>query len=220
MKGKTHRVRRDALTTGKLLRHERSFVVCSRTLLALLTFFCLTASRTLDILVTFHFSPQLEREGNPLVDNLGGGAGILLGGSVVTVSLITAGLAVFWRANSLPRFQPHGPSFIVFVRQWLRDVVGSRDPFAQWLPAGSRWPHSVQAIRLFAVAIAWAVIAGSLVAACAWFALDGQMGTTVGAAFNWAIFGRATGLPYAVAFAGFLFGMALFFRCEYAEQRQ
>ena len=186
-----------------------------RTPLAFTTLLALAIARAVDLLATFHFSPGLELEGNPIVNLFSKRAVGLVGISLVEFAFCCAGVILFWRIASAHAAIRPPRTFIAFIAAWLREVVGHRDSMNAWLPGGVRWKHSLQAIRMMAMALSWAIVFGSVVAARAWFALWGGSYNRDKALFSAISVHGATALPYLAAVVGWLIGAALFFWSEY-----
>ena len=190
------------------LRARRSF-------LAITTLSLLVAARTADLVVTFHFNPSLSDEANPIVSLFGGGAGSLVPATVAISALSATGLLAFWFGQSLSlKMEP--PNLRGFLLVWVRKVILDRHPLRDYLHGGSYTKEGMQAFRLFGLALSWALIFGSFTAVHAWFATrDVSEPTTYQLVYSWLRVGRYNYLASIVAVAGLLFGIMLFFVCEY-----
>lgn len=184
---------------------------------ALATFVLLVLSRATDLLVTFHFSPSLAREANPVVRIFGGGAKALLVVAVIQLTALGAGLVVYARVRGLPLFAPERLGLRAFAVAWRREVVGVRNRFRNWLPNGSRWRHTVEALRLTSVALSWSLIFGSFNAVGAWFALFANDDSGWKWIFSRTAIASTLTLPYLFAILGFTFGAGLFFYSEHSR---
>ena len=129
--------------------------------------------------------------------------------------LVISGLVVFWLGPSLAvTVTPF--TFVGFVRLWLNQVAINRQPFRAYLRGGSHRNEGLQAIRLFSVGLAWALIFGSFAAVYAWSAIWLGHSAAYKSAFSYFSVGRFSFMPAITALLGFLFGAALFFRSEYS----
>lgn len=186
----------------------------NRTPVAAATFLSLIVARAADLVVTLHLNPSLDREANPIVRCFGGGVWSLIIASATLIAILSAGLFLFVRDRSVVISRILRISFSRFVFLWGREVIGSRDSFAKWMPGGERWSHSVQALRLFSLALSWAIIWGSVAAVGAWVAFLEDSGS-LQAFFAGLLVNSVPGTPYVMAFLGFLFGVILFFIAEW-----
>jgi hypothetical protein len=190
-----------------------------RGFITLVTLLLLTASRAADIATTLYFNPSLDREGNLLVLLLGGGFGTLVISTTAFWLLCVGLLIAFWRSPSL-RLSRSSESFWEYLRTWLRRVIQSRQAISSSLPGGSHWNEGLQAIRLFGLALPWAIISASAAAIHAWFAttLPAKIGPYQ-VLYSAMHVGRANYLVWLVAPGGFLVGALIFFLSEYYSVR-
>ena len=189
-----------------------------RLVITVVTLLFLVAGRVADLATTFYFNPSLSGEGNPIVLLFGGGALSLISVSVLLFMLSSIGLLAFWRGESLI-LSTRPVSFATFLSIWLKRVALQRRPFGNYLPGASHWNEGLQAIRLFGVVLAWAMIFGSVTAVHAWFATrDISSSTTYQYVYSALRIGRFNYLPSIIAFGGCLFGAFLFFVSEYKYQ--
>ncbi len=145
---------------------------------------------------------------------MGGGARTLVLISLVEIVLLSAGLLVFRLCGSLLVARASSMGLWTFIIEWLRQVLGSRDPFRSWMPFGSRWIHSIQAIRLVSLALSWAVIFGSAASVCAWYALAQDPKSFSREIFASFTIEGVTIIPYLTALFGYLVGSVVFFFFE------
>lgn len=182
-----------------------------------LTFFTLSSLalvRALDLLTTFYFNPTLSREGNPVYLTFGGSQQSLLGVTSVFSLLVIIGLLIFSRGTSLGLDRP-ADTLGSFIRGWLHRVAFDRQPFTAYWSGNSHATEGLQAIRLFGVALAWALIFGSAAAVCAWVILFKYESRAFSAIFLSLSIGRFSLFPSLFAVLGFVFGGWLFFLSDY-----
>ena len=178
---------------------------------------CLIVARACDLGATFYFDPALQREANLPLLLFGGGWAALLVAALVPSAVAVAGLFVFILGHPLAENTTPELSFSAFKRLWLKRVVLNRHPFRAYLRGGTHQEEGLQAIRLFGVALTWSLIFGSIVCVYAWSALANDHSQAFRAAFFHFGIGRFPLLQILIAFLGFVFGAALFFRSDYLE---
>jgi nitrate/nitrite transporter NarK len=189
----------------------------NRAFLTLTTLVVLLIARSLDLMATFWYNPSLSGEANPIVMVFGGGVRSLLLSVIILLILLTAGLLVFWRGPSLVlRTTPK--TFRDFVVVWFRMVALNRQPLTAYLPSGTHWNEGLQALRLFGLALPWAITFGSFAAVYAWLAIYGPLKNHQ-IIFSTVAIGRFTGTPAISALVGFFSGAFLFFITEFRARR-
>jgi len=185
-----------------------------RSVLVWVTLCLLIVVRLCDLIITLRLTPDLSREGNPVVTLFGGGAGSML--SVVTVFsvLALAGLFAYWRGPSLlVNLTP--VSLSQYVLEWMRQVACERQPFTAYLPRGSHAKQGLQAVRLFGLALSWSLIFGSTEAVHAWLLIWAFPDPSFLTTYSFIRIGRTPLVPLIAAAAGLIFGSWLFFLSEH-----
>jgi hypothetical protein len=184
--------------------------------LAVVTVSVFVAIRTLDLLITFHFSPSLTREGNPVFLATGGGAATLLAITSAFSILVIGGVIAFWSGRSF--VWDHDPAgFRPFVGAWLRRVALTRQSLKSYFPKNTHSIEGLQAVRLFGLALSWALIFGSAAACYAWLAIFAFESPRFLKVFSFLALGRFSLFPSLTAIPGFVFGAWLFFWSEFAR---
>jgi hypothetical protein len=191
----------------------------SRTVVFVTSMLFLIAARVCDIVSTFHFNRSLSREGNPVFLLLGGGETSLLIITSVFPLLSIAGLILFLRGRSLA-WNKRPSSLGSFICDWLQRVAFDRQPFSAYLWGNAHAVEGLQALRLFGVALAWALNFGSAAAVYAWVAIFKSQSPVFLSIFSMVSIGRFSLVPSLIAVSGFLVGAWLFFLSEYAEIRK
>jgi hypothetical protein len=186
--------------------------------LTFITLSILILVRSLDLVITFHFSPSLSAEGNPVFLMLGGGTPSLLLTTSFFSFLAVGFLHVFWRGRSLPWRKP--PSTLGhFVHRWLQRVAFERQPFTAYFCGNTHACEGIQAVRLFGMALSWALIFGSGAALYAWGAIFMFGGSIFLPFFSFLSIGRFSLLPSIFAVFGFFLGALLFFLSDFVALR-
>jgi hypothetical protein len=173
----------------------------------------------LDLAATFYFNPTLSREGNPVLLMFGGSRQSLMLITSVFSLLAVVGLIVFRRSKSLDWDNPV-TALGSFIRGWLHHVAFDRQPFTAYFWGNSHATEGLQAVRLFGVALAWALIFGSAAAVYAWATLFHYGNRVFLGIFSAVSIGRFSLVPFFIAVLGFVFGAWLFFWSEYAQMRR
>lgn len=188
-----------------------------RSFVAFATFLILTTVRIADIATTLHFDPSLSHEGHPVVFFFGGKAPGLITSSTVAWLTCIVLLYFFWRGECLKLVQ--SPKRLRrFARIWFDRVIRTRRPIKDTLPGGSHWNEGSQALRLFGLALPWAIIFGSITAVYSWFAIQPSLQrTSYQQLYATLQVNKLNHLPWLCAIPGFVVGMALFFWCEYHQ---
>ena len=183
--------------------------------LTFITLCVLVLARTIDLAVTFHFSPTLGAEGNPIFLLVGGGRVSLLLFTSIFPILAIGFLIVLWRGNALAWNEPPA-TLRAFVRGWLERVVFDRQPLTAYFSGQTHASEGIQAIRLFGCSLSWALIFGSAAAVYAWAAAFSFGGPKFLRFFSLVSIGRFSLLPAIFAVFGGLFGALLFFLSDFA----
>jgi hypothetical protein len=188
-----------------------------RLVITVVTLLLLIASRTADLATTLYFNPSLDREGNPIVLLLPGGVTSLVSVSALVLVIFSIALFAFWRGQSLA-LSSRPADLAAFLSIWLQNVAFQRRPFGTYLPTAPHWNEGLQAVRLFGVALAWAIIFGSFAAVHAWFATRELTTVTAYQRIYSALrVGHFNYLPFMMAAIGSIFGAFVFFWSDYAE---
>lgn len=186
-------------------------------MLAGATFLLLTLVKTGDVIATLYFDPSLSHEGNVFVVFLRGKVPTLLYSTSLSWFVCSTFLLLFWRGETL-RTSAHSKRFRTFVQDWACAVIASRRSMRSTLPGGAHWNEGLQAIRLFGVALSWALITQGLLATYAWFATNGGRGPSFFAVNSAFKIGRWSFLISLITLSGFVIGSLLFFWSEFKER--
>lgn len=174
----------------------------------------MTCARAADVAVTYHFSPDLSFEGNPMVRIFGMGWSFLLISNLLAVIAISA-CSIYWLRHPI-RYERSSDvhdvwsfaSFACFSKVYPRTVFLWKRIFN----TPKSWKHTLQ---LFGVVAPPAVAALSLVAVLSWYAmyLFQWHAFSVFYKILWPVF------PYGVVIPLVWMATATFYQNEYQSYR-
>lgn len=192
-----------------------------RSSVALVTFFSVMTARAADVATTFHFSPTLANEGNPIVRLLGAGwTGLMLSNVAAVLVFLLVPLLLYWKWPPKRLADPPASvwdyaSLCLYSKPMGRARLLAA-MFLGWpLPRDRR-----QMVRFFGFTMSWAVVAGSWAAVLAWWAQ---------CAWDWQAFNRLRAavtlgslplLEISVSLLAALVATVVHFRLEHHEARQ
>lgn len=188
------------------------------TILTLITFLAVTATRAADIITTFHSNPTLSREANPVVTVFGAGpVELLIVNVLAAVIFIYLPLLCFWLGRR-PCFEQHPADAWEFVSLAFYRRLMPRSKLLcallMFWPLPKDW---VQVCRAWSVVISWATVFATLVAVASWSALKFHWYHTLYGAVS---FHYYSFLPLLAALIGCIVGWKLFLKSEFHEKGQ
>ncbi len=142
-----------------------------RIIIAMVTFFSVTAARAADIATTLHLNPDLSREANPLVSVLGFDAGQLVVANSIAVLVFGICPLLIYVVFGPARFDGQVDSIPQYISIQLFRSKLSRSQFLRGVFLGCPLPKNwLQTTRMIGFAYSWTLVFGSLQATFAWWA--------------------------------------------------
>lgn len=195
-----------------------SDVPMKRTALFFVTLFAVLSARAADVATTYHFSPTLHLEANPIVRNLGAGWPVLLLTNVAAVVVFLLVPLWYYWCGPAKRLDVPPASVWDFTARSLYNRPMSKRRLVATMMCGWPLPRDWrQTTRYFGFTMSWMVVVASWLAVLSWWAQS---------SWHWQAFGvfrRAFSIGHFPCFelagallAGVVLSM-VYFRAEHRE---